>query len=33
MGNQREPILSRFAKGLLLGVVLYLLIQSFLGWP
>ncbi len=30
---KKASVLSRFAKGVLIGVILYLLLQVFLGWP
>ena len=31
--SSEDTVLSRFAYGILLGVIVYLLLQAFLGWP
>ena len=33
MGWGQDSVLTKFAKGVLIGAFLYLLIQLLLGWP
>ena len=31
--STESSVLERFAKGVLIGVILYLVLQAFFGWP